>query len=46
MAKLLGVSQSTIRDALSTLVETTNVKGQGKDTLGRRKSMLKHAFTW
>jgi DeoR/GlpR family transcriptional regulator of sugar metabolism len=38
IAVLFGVSQSTIRDDLATLVETTNVKGQGKDTLGRKKS--------
>lgn len=38
IAMQLGVSQKTISNDLVTLVTVTNVKGQGKDTKGRKKS--------
>lgn len=38
IAMQLGVGQKTVSRDLETLVAATNVKGQGKDTLGRKKS--------
>jgi transcriptional regulator with XRE-family HTH domain len=38
IAMQLGVSQKTISNDIETLVTLTNVKGQGKDTRGRKKS--------
>jgi transposase len=38
IAMQLGVSQKTISNDIETLVTVTNVKGQGKDTLGRKRS--------
>lgn len=38
IAKQFGVSRVTITTDLLTLSESDNVKGQGKDTLGRKKS--------
>jgi hypothetical protein len=38
IATQLGVSQYTISKDLETLLVTNNVKGQGKDTRGRKKS--------
>jgi len=38
IATQLGVSQKTISNDLETLVSVTNVKGQGKDTRGRKRS--------
>lgn len=38
IAELFGVGQATISRDLGTLSEMDNAKGQGKDTLGRKRS--------
>jgi IS30 family transposase len=43
IAMQLGVSQKTISNDFQTLVTATNVKGQGKDTLGRKKARVRKA---